>query len=186
MTRVVYYVAASLDGFIAGPQGGLDWLHAFERPDNDYGYKDFLATIDGLVMGRKTWSVVRSMGDWPYGARPAWVLSRTQAGGADDPTGVRFTQQTPQDLRAQWQAMGLQRVWLVGGGEVAGQFLAAGCLDELVVTTIPVVLGSGVALFGGTGAPQARWKRAGVGLHPGGVHGVYYQFDSGSARTGGG
>ena len=74
MTQVVYYVAASLDGFIAGPQGELDWLHAFEQVGNDYGYGEFFATVDGLVMGRATWEVARSFGAWPYGDRPAWLL----------------------------------------------------------------------------------------------------------------
>lgn len=149
MPELVYYVAASEDGFIAGPDGELDWLHAVESPAEDYGYAAFLAGIDGLVMGRKTFEVARSFGPWPYGERRAWVLTR---GAAPDraglPAGVSFGAFAARPLLAEAAALGLRRLWLVGGGELAAQFAAQGRLDELVLSTVPVRLGRGIGLFG--------------------------------------
>ncbi len=148
MTQVVYYVAASLDGFIAGPNGELDWLHAFESPGSDYGYAQFLAGVDALVMGRSTYETTRSFGDWPYGERPTWLLTHREPSAlAPLPPAVQLNTQSPAQLLAQWQALGLERVWLVGGGQVAAQFLQAGCLQELMLALMPLTLGRGIPLF---------------------------------------
>lgn len=147
MTEVVYYVAASLDGFIAGPRHELDWLQAFEGGESDYGYADFLAGVDGLVMGRSTYEVTRRlMADWPYGERPCWVLSHRPLDGTVLPT-VRAGAFDIDTLRRAWGAHGCRRVWLVGGGDVAAQFARAGAIDQIVLSTVPVTLGRGIALF---------------------------------------
>lgn len=147
MTQLIYYAAATEDGFIAGLDGDLDWLHAYESPEQDYGYSEFLAETDGLVMGRATYEVACSFGPWPYGARPAWVLSHRRAP-QDLPATVHWGEATPQALCAQWSLLGLQRVWLVGGGDVASQFLRAGLIDELILSTVPERVGRGIRLFG--------------------------------------
>jgi dihydrofolate reductase len=147
MTEVVYYVAASRDGFIAGPNHELDWLQAFEGGESDYGYADFLASVDGLVMGRSTYEVARRLTpDWPYGERPCRVLSRRPLDGA----AIASVQAGAFDidtLRRAWSAQACRRVWLVGGGDVAAQFARAGAIDEVVLSTVPVTLCSGIALF---------------------------------------
>lgn len=176
MTQVVYYVAASLDGFIAGPQGELDWLHAFEQVGNDYGYSKFFATVDGLVMGRATWEVTRSFGAWPYGDRSAWLLTRRPVDPADLAPALRVAAGPPEALYAQWQAQGLQRVWLVGGGDVAAQFLAAGLVHELMLATMPVTLGRGIGLFGGnTGNTLPHWTVVASQSHANGVLTRHYR-----------
>jgi dihydrofolate reductase len=170
MTQLIYYVAATEDGFIAGPQGELDWLHRFETPDEDYGYANFIAGIDGLVMGRATFDVARSFGDWPYGARPTWVLThREPAAWSSLPAGVRLCQSAPAELMRQWRAMPLQRVWLVGGGEVAAAFAAANLIDELVLTTVPVTLGAGIGLFGANAAALAQFEPVDSVRYPNGL-----------------
>jgi dihydrofolate reductase len=168
MTQVVYFVAASLDGFIAGPNGELDWLHDFDTPSHDYGYADFLAGVDALVMGRRTFDVTRGFGPWPYGERPTWVMTRHPASDlADLQPNVRLTGESPARLLAQWQAQGHRRVWLSGGGEVAAAFLHAGCLHELVLSVMPVTLGCGVPLFQPGPALQAtRWAWQSSTPHP--------------------
>lgn len=149
MTTLVYFAAASLDGFIAGPKGDLDWLHAFEGRDEDHGFAEFFGGVDGLVMGRKTYEVCRGFGAWPYGDRPCWVLSKHAPGYFGElPSGVQVTYQSPGVVAARWQTMGLKRVWLVGGGELAGQFAEAGLIDELIIASVPVLLGDGRRLFG--------------------------------------
>lgn len=162
MTHIVYYVAASLDGCIAGPRGELEWLRAYEKPEEDYGYDAFLAGIDALVMGRATYSATRDLaGAWPYDDRPVWVLSRTRSTPADAPAAVRFTKETPAALAARWKALGRRRTWLVGGGETAAAFEQAGLVDELVLTRVPVTLGAGIGLFGSRREPPPSLRHAG-------------------------
>ncbi|HEU4458467.1 MAG TPA: dihydrofolate reductase family protein [Methylibium sp.] len=170
MTALVYFVAQSLDGFIAGPEGQLDWLQAYDRADDDHGYADFIAGIDGLVMGRATFEAVRAFGLWPYGERPCWVLSRSEPSSLGAlPPGVQPTHQRPSLIAARWEAMGLRRVWLVGGGQTAALFMRCGLLDELIVATVPTWLGAGRALFAaGDFAPQ-RYTLRHSERHPSGI-----------------
>jgi len=159
MTEIVYYVAASLDGFIAGPQDELDWLQAFDNAGTDYGLADFMGTVDAVVMGRRTCDVVQSLGAWPYGERPAWVLScqpRPVEGGL--PAHVGWGALSPDALLTQWKLQGVRRGWLLGGGDVAGQLLRAGCVHRLMLATMPVTLGSGIPLWGALdGLQRERW-----------------------------
>jgi dihydrofolate reductase len=145
--QLVYYVAASEDGFIARPDGALDWLPPIDAAQ-DYGYAEFIAGVDGLVMGRATWRVLRGFGGgWPYGSRPGWVISR-DALEDDAPATVQASAFDLPTLWQAWTALGLQRVWLVGGGRTAGAFLRAEAIDRLILTTVPVRLREGVPLFG--------------------------------------
>lgn len=171
MTEVTYYVAATLDGFIAGPGGELDWLHPFEQAGTDYGLADFMAGVDALVMGRSTYAVTRSFGDWPFGERPAWVLSHQDAPADGSlPPSVFWGAAQPHELVAQWMARDLRQVWLLGGGQLAGQFLRAGLVDHLMLATIPVTLGAGLPLWG---VPQAtapqHWTLQAHHAYPNGV-----------------
>jgi len=148
MTTLVYFVAQSLDGYIAGPAGEMDWLQAFESAGEDHGYGEFVAGIDGLVMGRDTFDVMRGFGIWPYGERPCWVMTHREAASFGPlPSGVQLTHQRPSLIATRWEALGLKRVWVVGGGEVAAQFAREGLLDELVLATAPICLGAGRRLF---------------------------------------
>lgn len=186
MTEVTYYVAATLDGFIAGPGGELDWLHPFEQAGTDYGLAEFMAGVDGLAMGRSTYAVARSFGDWPYGERPAWVLSHQQAPSEGTlPPSVRWGAAQPQQLVAQWAEQGLRQVWLVGGGQLAGQFLRAGLVDHLMLATIPVTLGAGLPLWG---APQAmaqqHWALRAHQAYPNGVLTQHFKRVRSAAASG--
>lgn len=148
MTTLVYFVAQSLDGYIAGPAGEMDWLQAFDAPGEDHGYADFIAGIDGLVMGRDTYEVMRGYGVWPYGEMPCWVMTHRDAANFGElPKGVQLTHQRPSLIATRWEALGLKRVWMVGGGQVAAQFAREGLLDEIVLATAPVCLGAGRRLF---------------------------------------
>lgn len=158
MTTLVYFVAQSLDGYIAGPAGEMDWLQAYDSPGNDHGYADFIAGIDGLLMGRHTYEVMRGYGLWPYGEKPCWVMTRREASSFGAlPPGVQFTHQRPSLIATRWEALGLKRVWMVGGGQVAAQFAQAGLLDEIVLATAPVWLGTGRRLFAEGGFEPQRY-----------------------------
>jgi dihydrofolate reductase len=143
--RIVLYTAASLDGYIARKDGSIDWLAVAERPGEDYGYAAFLAGVDALVMGRRTYEQVLTFGLWPYPGKATYVFtSRDLAAGRDD---VTFVRGPVEAFAADLAARGHRRVWLVGGGSLNGAFLRQGLVDELIVSIIPVCLGEGIPLF---------------------------------------
>ena len=153
MPHVVYYVAASLDGYIADCEGSVDWLSDATDPDEgDYGYAAFYATVDALVMGRTTYDQVRGFGAWPYVGRPTFVFTHTPPEhAARDHPDVTFVAGDPAELLGTLHDDAT--VWLVGGGRLAASFRAAGLLDELYLTVLPILLGDGVPLFQ-AGEPQ--------------------------------
>ncbi|WP_394559215.1 dihydrofolate reductase family protein [Aquipseudomonas alcaligenes] len=143
---LIYNVAASLDGYIARPDGLEDWQYGPEPSGDEHGYTRFYDGIDGLLMGRATYDVIRSQGGaWPYAGKPCLVLARNPL--EQSPKDVEGRHCTPAEALDELGARGCQRIWLVGGGTLAGNCLAAGLLDELVVSLIPYLLGAGVPLF---------------------------------------
>jgi dihydrofolate reductase len=153
MTRpeTAAFLGVSLDGFIAGPDDELDWLERGGGPPEDHGYQPFFASVDALLLGRRTWEVVRAFPAWPYGEKPVHVLSHRPAEGRN---GERFHAGPPGAVLEALAAAGVRRVYVDGGG-VVSQLLSAGLLDELTVSILPVVLGAGIRLFQGAG-PE-RW-----------------------------
>ncbi|WP_354673528.1 dihydrofolate reductase family protein [Cupriavidus alkaliphilus] len=143
------FIATSLDGFIARPDGDIGWLLERDDPAEDHGYTDFIADKGAIVMGRGSYEKIITMGEWAYD-RPVLVLSRQLAGKPvpDALQGkVRFSGATPQDAMAQLEAEGVQRVY-VDGGQVVQSFLREGLIADMVVTTVPVLIGAGRPLFG--------------------------------------
>ncbi len=153
MTTGHVFIATSLDGFIARPDGTLDWLLSRDAPGEDHGYDAFIASIDGLVMGRGTYEAVAGFDPWPYD-KPVLVLSKTLAA-AEVPAHlegrIRFADLTPAAAMAQLHAEGMARVY-VDGGQLVQSFLAARLVTDMVITTVPVLIGTGRPLFGPTAA----------------------------------
>lgn len=148
--RCSVFIATSLDGFIARPDGDIDWLSggSFDGPDEDYGYKAFIATVDTIVMGRGTFEKVLTFGSWPYGVMPVVVLSSRGVVIPEAISGtVRDTSGTPAEVVAELERAGVKRAY-VDGGVTIQRFLAAGKIDDLTITRIPVLLGAGLPLFG--------------------------------------
>lgn len=144
--KVTYYVAASLDGFIAGPEGEIDWLDAAHLPDEDFGYGDFIDTVDALIMGRSTWDFVEDVRPWHYGSRPVRVFSNRPIDPRELPV-ERVTGDPAATVRS-LTAAGYGHVWVVGGGGLARALLESGDLTDVVLTVIPATLGAGAPLFG--------------------------------------
>ncbi|MEA5454341.1 dihydrofolate reductase family protein [Sinomonas sp. JGH33] len=158
MGEFVYYVGSSLDGYIAQDGGGLAWLEKFNDVEGlgDL-YRDFEQGVGCVVMGGETYEWIRNhhAGEWSYKV-PCWVFSRhehTAPEGADVVIVRGDVAEFAEELR---RGAGEKDVYIVGGGDLAGQFLAAGLVDRIVVTYVPVVLGGGVPLFGGRALPNAR------------------------------
>ena len=141
MRKVILFVAASLDGFIAGPQGQIDWLFT----DQDYGYAEFLAGIDTLLIGRKTYELMLTFDSWPYPDLKCYVFTH-QPDRWDDPR-VVFTAGPVDELVRDLRSGADKNIWLVGGGELVRDFMNAGLVDELILGLHPSVMGAGVPLF---------------------------------------
>jgi dihydrofolate reductase len=152
VAKSVYFAAATLDGFVADPDDGIDWLTKFDSGYDGPG-EPVLGAIDAwieevgaLVMGSSTYEFILGH-NWAYGDRPSWVLTSRKlavAEGAD----VRFHDGPVADIYDEaTAAAGDKHLWVMGGGPVASQFAAAGLLDELHVTIVPVILGAGKPLF---------------------------------------
>lgn len=147
--KVSLYIAASLDGYIARENGDVDWLEGPSADSTeDFGYHAFMASVDALVMGRKSFEKVLSFGAWPYGEKPVVVLTSS---GVDIPDELRDCVQsasgTPEELVAQFTAKGWSGIYL-DGGETLQRFLRKGLVHQIIVTTVPILLGSGIPLFG--------------------------------------
>lgn len=144
------FVATSMDGYIARLNGELDWLTntAAANANEDYGYKEFLNTVDTVVMGRKTYEFVLSINEWPYAGKRSIVLSSEpgQVPGnlADD---VEVMSGAPADLVRRLDAEGARHVYVDGGKTIQG-FLNAGQINEMIITFVPVLIGGGIPLFG--------------------------------------
>lgn len=150
---VIYYVAASLDGYIATPDGGVEWLKPFENSGEDYGYAEFYTSVDALLMGSATFEKTLSFGDWPYGGKPCRVFS-TRALTVPSPD-VVMTSVSPKEALNTLSRTGCRRVWLVGGGALAALFRQQGLISEYIVSVIPVILGGGITLFATGGRPDS-------------------------------
>ncbi len=161
------FIATSLDGFIADPDGGIGWLTPYAEMGEDHGYAAFMASVDGLVMGRKTFETALGFGGWPFD-KPVVVMSRTLAEVPRALQGrVRVSNAAPAGLMAQLGAEGWRRAYVDGGATIRA-FLAAGLVRDMILSRVPVVLGRGLPLFG----PEAagiRLRHAGTTAFPSGL-----------------
>ena len=150
-TKASVYIATSLDGFIARKDGALDWLdeaNSTVPEGEDCGFQAFMDSVDALIMGRKTYEKVLSLGEWPYGRTPVVVLSRNSISFSDSlPDTVTHSSESPRDLLDRLSQEGVGHVYVDGGTTIQG-FLSAGLIDEITLTVIPVILGGGIPLFG--------------------------------------
>jgi dihydrofolate reductase len=176
MARTVYYVASSLDGFIADPQDNLDWLMQFNDKDGVQDtYRAFIANVGVIVMGSATYQFVLHTGGWEYGPIPAWVFTHHELPGIPgaDVTFVRGDVGLyQQSIRAD---AGGKDVWVVGGGALAGQYLEAGLLDEMILTLVPVTLGRGKPLLP-VSAAEAPAELLGTRTLGGSMVELHYRF----------
>ena len=148
--RCSVFIAVSLDGFIARPDGGIDWLARVERPGEDYGYQRFHDSIDAVVIGRKTYEVALGFPTWPYLGRSCHVLTHRPLASRH---GEVPYDGPPAALIARLQATQTRRAY-VDGGSVIRQLLAAGSITDITLSIIPVLLGAGIRLFGDTGGDR--------------------------------
>jgi len=141
------YIAISLDGYIATPEDGLEWLNTFPNPsDSDYGYHEFMDRIDALVMGRKTFDIVSAFDPWPY-TKKVFVLSRS----LKEVPAVLVDQVeiVTGDISAVVKKINRQgyNTLYIDGGQTIQAFLKKNLIDELIISKLPIILGEGIPLF---------------------------------------
>lgn len=166
--KIVLYIAASVDGYIAPADGAIEWLAPYETLD--YGYDDFIADIDTVVMGRLTYQQSVEFGDWPYWGKEVFVLTSEKL--ESDLPGLTFV---PNATRLAYELHNRDEgtAWLVGGTGVIADFLAAGVVDEFRLFMIPVLLGSGRPLF--VPAPSTQLELIDSQRYENGVVGLTYR-----------
>lgn len=142
------YIATSIDGYIASPDGGLDWLEEIPNPENsDYGFNDFMNTIDAVVMGKNTFEKVLSFGSWPY-EKKVFVLSNSLVSLPDSVSGeVEILHGHIPSIVSKLKAKGYSSLY-IDGGRTIQSFLQFDLIDEMIITKVPILLGKGIPLFG--------------------------------------
>jgi dihydrofolate reductase len=166
--RTSVFVGVSVDGFIARPDGGLDFLDA--GGTEPHGYEEFIATVDTILMGRKTFETVLGFGTWPFGERRVVVLGSRPADLATAAArGGRVEQMSgpPADVLSRLAAQGAAHVYVDGGVTIQG-FLRAGLVQRLVITRVPILIGSGIPLFGAL-PRDVRLRHVGTRAYAGGL-----------------
>lgn len=153
--KVVLYIAMSLDGCIAKPDDDLGFLSMVEKEGEDYGYTDFVSTVDAVIVGRKTYDKVLSMGyDFPHSDKDAYIITRT----ARDPIGsVKFYTGSLPALVAELKAKQGKHIFVYGGAEIVHELLKENLIDEFYISIIPIMLGDGISLFK-NGRPELKLK----------------------------
>ena len=151
MRKIVLGLGISLDGYIARRDGAVDFLFM----PKDYSMGPFFKSIDVAIMGRKTYEVAMKMGGGGFGgSMTSYVMSRSLPPG--ERGGVIFTGQSPEALVSELRKRKGKDIWLMGGGELARDFLKADLVDELYIGVVPVLLGEGIPLFP-SGFPQRNF-----------------------------
>jgi dihydrofolate reductase len=150
--KIILALGISIDGYIARPDGAFDFLFM----PKDFSMAEFFASIDTGIMGRKTYDVSKAQGEGSFGPKiKNYVLSRTLPPGERD--GMIFVNTSPQALVQEIRQHEGKDIWLMGGGEVARDFLKADLVDELHIGVVPVLLGEGIPLFP-AGFPQRNFE----------------------------
>ena len=145
LVKASVFVGTSLDGFIARVNGDLDFLPP--GGGEPHGYDEFIASVDALVIGRKTFETVLTFDTWPYGEKPVFVLSTRALASAPAGAVVERMSGDPAEIVSKLDARGIRHVY-VDGGITIQRFLQAGLIQRLIITRVPVLIGAGIPLFG--------------------------------------
>jgi dihydrofolate reductase len=156
--NVIVHIATSADGYIARPDGDLEWLTSRPAPKGFYGMSAFMKSIDTMVLGRKTYEVSLRMGAKLDSKSRSVVFSR-HAPPADAPPGVEFVSGAISPFVSRLRDRPGKDIWLMGGGEIIASFLDEHAIDEFVISVVPVFIGDGIPLI------ARRHRNVPLGLH---------------------
>ena len=172
--KISAFIASSLDGYIARPDGKLDWLERIHLPHEDFGYYAFLKSVDTLIIGRKTYETASGAEEWPYKGKAVVVLSHTMNSVRDEASlfcgNLHF-------LVSKLFSEGSTHIW-VDGGATLSQFLEAKMVDQLTLSVVPVLLGDGIPLFHKL-KQELSCQLKGTRSFPNGLVQMQYEFANG-------
>lgn len=156
MRKIKLYIATSIDGYIARSDGDLDWLTGFPNPEKtDYGYQTLFESIDIVIMGGRTYRDILSMDVvWPYQAKNTYVITHHSL---SEEKNIQFITHDIVETITQIRNENGQDIWLVGGGEIASMLLNHELIDEMIITTVPIILGNGIPLFSKI-TKESQWE----------------------------
>lgn len=146
MKKIILYIAASLDQYIAEPDDGLEWLTDFPNPEKtDYGYKELLSSVDTVIIGGRSYRELECMDIiWSYPNHHTYIVSHHVWNAKEN---VSFITDNIIETISKLRNKSGKNIWLVGGGELISMLLAVDLIDEMRITYIPVILGKGIPLF---------------------------------------
>jgi len=175
MARILGYIASSLDGYIATPEHGLDWLFKHDKLElGEHDYNLFIRRIRTVVMGRGTYDFLHDdPNPWAYGGQRVLVVTSRPI---ENPKGPLETRSDIDALVAELRALDDGDVWMLGGGQLQMAFLERRALDELEIYVMPEIIGGGIPLFPATGLQVSPMLVSAKTLEPGCVR-LHYRFD---------
>jgi dihydrofolate reductase len=171
MRKIRLFIASSLDGYIARTSGDVDWLFT----DQDYGYTEFLAEVDTVIMGNKTYQQVLSFGEYPYKGKKSFVFSKTLQGETDN--NVEFVGGDLKSFINTLRQSSDRDIWLVGGGETIHYFMKHRFVDELILSIHPIILGNGIPLIVKDASLETVLELKNVKSYDSGLLQVFYDLN---------
>lgn len=176
--KLFLFIAMSLDGYIAAPDGDIRFLPPIEKEGEDYGYTDFIDQIDTVVLGRKTYDKILSMGITnPYGDRDVYILTHSPK---EQQGNLHYYSGNLKELIMGFKSKQGKHLYCDGGADTIHQLLADDLIDEMIISIIPVLLGEGIALFKG-GLPSLQLSLVKVSTYENGLVKLHYRRDQESS-----
>ena len=174
MKKIKLYIACSIDGYIARTDGDLDWLMEYPiNSETNYGYDDFYQSVDTVIMGGRTYRDILNMDViWPYKDKTTYVITHCPAESKEN---IHFISDNIIETILQLQKDEGKDIWLVGGGKLITILLNENLIDEMIITTIPVILGDGIPLFPDN-PRESKWKLVGSKSYKNGVIQITYNL----------
>ncbi|MEQ9188668.1 MAG: dihydrofolate reductase family protein [Cryomorphaceae bacterium] len=171
--NVILYIAMSVDGYIAGPDDDLSFLESVKVENEDYGYAAFVEGVDTVILGRRTFMWVKAQtGEFPHRDKETYVITRKQSGSEH---GITFWPGSILELVSELKAKPGKNIYCDGGAAVANEMLRKNCIDELILSIVPVTLGAGIKLFH-DGIPASQLTLVSSRSYDSGLVQLHYQF----------
>jgi len=171
--KLILYIAMSLDGYIAQQNDDLSFLSIVQKEGEDYGYADFISTVDTVIVGRKTYEKVISMGfDFPHADKDAYVITRTSRPNIGS---VKFYSGDLKSLIETLKNQNGKNIFCDGGAELVNELLNRDLIDELIISVIPILLGNGTQLFK-DGRPENKLKLENTKVFETGLTQLHYSI----------
>lgn len=170
--KLILYIATSLDGYIAKPDDNLDFLSIVEQEGQDYGYADFVSTVDTVIVGRRTYDKVLSMGfDFPHSDKESYIITRTAR---TDIGSVKFYTGDLKTLVERLKSESGKTIFCDGGAEIVNELLKHDLFDEFIISVIPIFVGGGTRLFK-DGRPEHKLELVSVKSFEKGLTQLHYK-----------